>query len=86
LRDEIIPCLYEASELCEQLVLPGEQFEVQLTLSAVYVWRGEVTLARSASARAGEIASELAQRISDSTLRSAFEAAAVKRLSDMIED
>lgn len=84
-REEITPFLEEAAALCEQLNLPGEQFEVQLTLSAIYNSRAEHALTQAASEHARAVVDRLAGRIDDAALRKAFQEAAGQRLSEQIE-
>jgi Flp pilus assembly protein TadD len=64
--------LREAAGLAADLGLPGEQWQIQAALGALYEAGGEPAQARTAWTSAARIIQELAQGIKDEALRARF--------------
>ena len=70
--EQAIDHLREAAGLAADLGLPEEQWQIQARLASVYEAAGEPSQARLAWAKAATIIQELAQGITDETLRARF--------------
>src|SRR5258707_15462058 len=70
--EQAIGHLREAAGLAADLGLPGEHWQIQAALGALYEATGQREQARSAFGEAGTIIQELAEGIGDETRRARF--------------
>jgi Flp pilus assembly protein TadD len=70
--EQAIGQLREAAGLAADIGLPGEQWQIQAALGALYEAGGEPAQAHTAFAQAAMIIGGLAERIKDETLRARF--------------
>lgn len=59
-------------QIADELGLPGEQWQIQAVLGALFRKQGNNEQAENASVRAAAILYDLAERIQDEALRSRF--------------
>ena len=71
-NEQAIGPLREAAGLAAELGLPGERWQIQAALGALYEAVGEPVQARTAFGEAARIIQGLAEGIKDETLRSRF--------------
>jgi tetratricopeptide (TPR) repeat protein len=71
-KERAIGHLREAAQLAAEIGLPAEQWQIQAALGSVYETAGEQAQAHTAFGEAARIIQELAQGITDETLRSRF--------------
>ncbi len=71
-RQRAIGHLREAAQLAAEIGLPGEQWQIQAALGSVYETAGEQAQAQTAFGEAVRIIQELADGITDETLRVRF--------------
>jgi tetratricopeptide (TPR) repeat protein len=71
-RQRAIGHLREAAQLAAEIGLPGEQWQIQAALGSVYETAGEQAQAHTAFGEAVRIIQELADGITDETLRVRF--------------
>src|SRR5258708_2012449 len=70
--EQAIGHLRQAAELAADLVLPGEQWQIQAALGSLYEARGEPAPAHTAVGEAARIIGGLAEGIKDEALRTRF--------------
>jgi DNA-binding SARP family transcriptional activator len=70
--EQAIGHLREAAQLAAEIVLPGEQWQIQAALGTLYQAEGEPAQARTAFGEAAMIIQGLAEGIGDETLRRRF--------------